>query len=83
MTETRTESLEETRLQIALMVLQVKNSEFHVATAQHFIRNNPMFLHTYMKDKGYTNQEIQIYYDNKLMVSEVKPSNKEFKHFQN
>lgn len=81
MIEQKTESLEETRLQIILMIFQIKCSELHVATAQHFIRNNPLFLHTYMSDKGYSSQDIEVYYNNHLIVAEVKPSSGDFKQF--
>ncbi|MDF1881209.1 hypothetical protein JHD50_07815 [Sulfurimonas sp. MAG313] len=72
---------QEDLVRIELMMERIVLKDFGVHEAQFFLRNNPIFLQYFLDKKGYSIEDIGNFYNNNLMVAEVSPTEKEYKHF--
>ena len=72
---------EEILLGIERMMEQIELEDFGVEDAQIFIRNNPILLHYFLSKKGYSTNDIQNFYENDLMVTNIAPPIKDYKKF--
>ena len=70
-------------LRIEIMMKRILLKDMGLEEAQFFIRSNPVFLHYFLNQKGFSNKDVKNFYENDLMIAQVAPQKKDYKNFFN